>query len=306
VTPIVLTLVVALAAPGTAAADGSASALVLEQGAVSRHQIVAVGKDLVVAGEALAGVTALEGSARISGTVAGDVTVMGGDVTLEPTARVGGSVHVLGGHLRLEPGALVEGSSVAYPSFSRAGLTLLEGPSLGMAATSPVVLAAKLGLVAAWLAITLILFVTTGRSLVAASDEIRREPLLCFASGLVAVLALVLTGLLLDALLPSPLSLPLLSIVVVTGIVAKLWGSVAVFHLVGRLVLRALVHGRRPLLHEALLGVLLLGALKFVPVAGIAIWTAMTLVGVGAALRTRFGRLEGWVDSPRAMVPRSS
>jgi len=275
-----------LALAVAAAPAPDAPALVLERGAVARHQMVAVGRDVIVGGEALAGVTALDGTARIAGSVAGDVTVLGGDAVLEPTAIVLGNVQVLGGRLHAAPGARIDGRSVAYPTFSRAWLTLLEGPSLGLSAGSPVVLGAKLGLLAAWLALTVGLFAAGGRALGEASAQVRGEPLLCFATGLVAVLALFLSAMMLSALLPAPFALPLLVLVVLAALAAKLWGSVAVFHAAGR----ALAGRRRlPTLHEACLGLALLGALKFVPWLGVAVWSAVTLVGVGAALRTRFG-----------------
>lgn len=281
----------AFAAP---AAAGDAPALELARGAIARHQIVAVGRDLVVDGEALAGVTAIDGSARIAGAVTGDVTVLGGDAVLAPSAVVRGHVHVLGGRLVAAAGARIDGRSVAYPSFSRAWLTLVEGPSLGLSAASPLVLAAKLGLLAAWLALTVGLFAAGGRALATGSEEIRREPLLCFASGLVAVLALVLTGLLLSAVLPSPLALPLLALVVLTALVAKLWGMAAGFHALGVALHAARGARRVPALAAATLGLAVLGALKFVPWIGVAVWSAATLVGVGAALRTKFGRREPW------------
>jgi hypothetical protein len=286
------------AAPAPGSPD--APALVLERGAVARHQIVAVGRDVVVDGEALAGVAALDGTARISGVVTGDVTVLGGDAELAPTAVVRGHVQVLGGRLRAAPGARIEGRSVAYPTFSRAWLTLLEGPSLGLAATSPLVVGAKLGLVAAWLLLTVALFASGGRGLGAASAEVRDEPWLCFATGLAAVLALFLSTLFVSALLPAAFALPLLALAVVAALVAKLWGTVAVFHAAGR----ALVGRRRrwPTLNEACVGLALLGALKFVPWLGVAAWSAVTLVGVGAALRTRFGReREEWLPGELAV-----
>ena len=280
----------ALAVTAAPAPGSDAPALVLERGAVARHQIVAVGRDVLVDGEALAGVTALDGTARISGSVAGDVTVLGGDAVLASTAIVRGHVQVLGGRLRAEPGARIEGRSVAYPTFSRAWLTLLEGPSLGLSAGSPVVLGAKLGLLSAWLALTVGLFAAGGRSLAEASEQVRGEPLLCFATGLVAVLAMVLTAVMLSALLPSAFALPLLALVVLVALAAKLWGSVAVFHAAGR----ALAGRRRrlPTLHEACLGLAVLGLVKFVPWLGVAVWSAVTFVGVGAALRVRFGGAE--------------
>jgi len=293
----------ALAAGGPA--GDAAPALVLEHGAVARHQIVAVGRDVRIEGEALAGVTAIDGSARIAGTVAGDVTVLGGDAELEASAVVRGHVQVLGGRLTVAPGARIDGRSVAYPTFSKAWLTLLEGPSLGLGATSPVVVAAKLGLVAAWLALAVIFFAVGGRGLLAASEEVRLEPLLSFATGLVATLSVVMTALLLAAALPSPIALPLVALAVVLALFAKLWGTVAAFHALGRALLRPRRGRRIAALTAAMTGLLVLGALKFVPYLGVAVWTAITLVGVGAALRSRFGQRERWLDVPDLAATRS-
>lgn len=288
----ILALLVAVATmpAGMAPAAERLEALVLERGAVARHQIVAVGRDVVIDGEALAGVTALEGSARVSGTIAGDLTVLGGSATLAPGALVRGNVHILGGRLAVSPGARIDGRSVAYPTVSRAWTTLLEGPSLGLPSSSPVVLAAKLGLVAAWLAVTIVLFAAGGRGLQLASDEIGREPLICFATGLVAVLAALLTSLLLAEALPSPLAVPLVALLLLAAVVARLWGVVALFHALGRAALGFAGRRRVQALHAALAGLVLLALLKFVPWAGVVVWGAATLVGVGAALRTGFGR----------------
>lgn len=284
-----------LALAVTAGPGSEAPALVLERGAVARHQMVAVGRDVVVEGEALAGVTALDGTARIAGSVAGDVTVLGGDAVLEASAVVRGHVQVLGGRLHAAPGARIDGRTVAYPTFSRAWLTLLEGPSLGLPATSPVVLGAKLGLLAAWLALTVGLFAAGGRSLGEASEQVRGEPLLCFATGLVAVLAATLTAVLLSAVLPGAFALPLLALVVLAALAAKLWGSVAVFHAAGRSIVGS--RRRLPTLHEACLGLLLLGLVKFVPWLGVAIWSVVTFVGVGSAIRVRFGGARRMLDA---------
>lgn len=283
-----------LAAPPAVAEDGEeAPALHLEAGSVARHQIVAVGRDVTVEGSALAGVTALDGDARIVGEVAGDVVVVGGDVELAASGVVRGDVYVVGGELHAGGGSRIEGRSVAYPSVSRAWMTLLEGPSLGLSAFSPQVLAAKLALAAAWLALTLLLFAVGGRGVSTTSDEVRLEPWACFTAGLVAVLAITTSALLLSALLPSLVAVPLLALVVFAATVAKLWGMVAVFHALGA----ALPFGRRrrPLaLHAAVAGLAVLAAIKLVPYLGLWAWTAASLVGIGAALRTKFGRREDW------------
>lgn len=284
----------ALAASEPAAAGGRPQALHLEAGSVARHQIVAVGRDVLIQGEALAGVAALDGSVRVEGSVRGDVTVLGGDAILAASADVEGDVHVLGGSLRAERGARLGGRSVAYPTFSRAWLTLLEGPSLGLSASSPLVVAAKLGLVAAWLALCLLLFATGGRSLLATADEVRVEPLRCFATGLVGITSAALTALFFSAVLPPLVAVPILVLVALAALLAKLWGMVAIFHALGDALIRRIAHRRVLALHAAVAGVLVLGALKFVPYAGVWAWSAATLVGVGAALRTKFGRREPW------------
>ena len=280
------------------------SALRLERGAVADAQIVGLGRDVIIEGDAKAGVTALEGSAIVSGTIDGELTVLGGNATLLPGAVVHGSVHVLGGRLDVSPGARIGGRSVAYPTVARAWTTLLEGPSLGLPAGSPVVLAAKLGLVVAWLAVAVVLFAAFPRGLIAASEEIRREPLLSFGTGIAAVLAAFLTVLLLAQALPAPLSLPIAVLVILAAVVARLWGVVALCHALGRALLRRLPgnRGRRsPALHAATAGLALLAIAKLLPWIGVVVWGAATFVGVGAALRTRFGRLEPASDAHVAL-----
>ena len=49
-------------------------------------------------------------------------------------------------------------------------------------------------------------------------------------------------------------------------------------------------------LHAAVLGLTLLGLVKLVPMAGVWVWTAATLIGMGATLRSKFGRFEPWFD----------
>ena len=59
--------------------------------------------------------------------------------------------------------------------------------------------------------------------------------------------------------------------------------------------LRLLHRNLRPL-NAATLGLLLMGAIKFLPFVGVWVWTAATLIGIGATLATKFGRREAWFD----------
>ncbi|HYL05383.1 MAG TPA: polymer-forming cytoskeletal protein, partial [Thermoanaerobaculia bacterium] len=165
---------------GPRPAGSSQLALRLEPGAIARHQLVAVARDIEVDGDALADVAALNGSVLVRGHVKGDVIVIGGDARLGPRSSVGGDISVIGGAIQAEPGARIGGRSVAYPNASPTLTTLLEGPSLGLSDTSPLVLGAKLALLAAWAALLLVLFAASGRQMLETADDVSHEPFLSF------------------------------------------------------------------------------------------------------------------------------
>src|SRR5690242_15872175 len=70
----------AQAAPAARAAE---PALEIERGSVARQQVVALGRDVIVDGEAMADVAAIDGSAHVTGSIGGDLLVLGGRVRLE-------------------------------------------------------------------------------------------------------------------------------------------------------------------------------------------------------------------------------
>jgi hypothetical protein len=175
-------------------------------------------------------------------------------------------------------------------------MTFIEGPSLGLSAASPLVLGAKLALLAAWAALLLLLFAASGRQMLETADDVRDEPFLSFFTGLTGVAALVLTALAFSIFLGGLALAPMLALAALLLIVLKLWGMVAVFHALGDWVaLRLLRRSLRPL-NAATLGLLLMGGVKFLPYAGVWVWTAATLIGIGATLTTKFGRREAWFE----------
>ena len=279
-----------------ASATSARPALRLESGAIARHQLVAVARDIEVDGDALADVAALNGSVLIRGRVKGDVIVIGGSARLGPRASVDGDISVIGGVIQVDPGARIGGRSVAYPNASPTLTTLLEGPSLGLSDASPLVLGAKLALLAAWAALLLLLFAASGRQMLETAEDVRREPFLSFFTGITGVAALVLTALALTIFLGGLAWAPMLALVALLLLVLKLWGMVAVFYALGDWVALRLLHRNLRPLNAATLGLLLMGAIKFLPFVGVWVWTAATLIGIGATLATKFGRREAWFD----------
>ena len=277
--------------PGT-----GAPAVVIGPDAVARDQLVAIGRDLELRGEARSDAVVLNGAARIDGVVAGDVIVLGGDVELGPLARLGGDVFVLGGRVDAESGAVVAGRTVAYPRAPSSLLVLAEGPVLGQAALSSAVAMLNLALLLAWLLVTLVLVAGFDPALTATAQSVLERPFRNFFAGLVAVLAVAVTFAVLTAVAPALLGVPLLAVCGVAILVCKLWGTAAVFLAVGaRLLPDRLGLAGRPLA-AALCGLLALGLIKMAPYVGGWTWTIVTCVGIGAALDSRLGRRDPWFD----------
>ena len=282
--------------PSGSFSGSSHLALHLERGAMARHQLVAVARDIEVDGEALADVAALQGSVLVTGHVKGDVIVIGGNAHLGQRAAVDGDISVMGGVIQADPGARIGGRSVSYPNASPSLMTFIEGPSLGLAATSPLVLGAKLALLAAWAALLLLLFAASGRQMLETADDVRQEPFMSFFTGLTGVAALVLTALAFSIFLGGLAWAPMLALMALLLLVLKLWGMVAVFYALGEWVTkRVLRRALRPL-NAATVGLLVMGLIKFLPYVGVWVWTAATLIGIGATLSTKFGRRELWFD----------
>jgi hypothetical protein len=288
---------VAQSAP-VAVVTAPANALHVATGSVAHRDVVAIGRDASIDGEVRASVAVVRGSARISGLVRGSVIVLDGNIDLDSAARVQGDVYAVGGRIATAPGAVIEGRSAAYPNASAAWLTLLEGPAVGLSATSRPVLTAKFALLAAWTVVLLLGFSLRGREAVATSRSVRREPLQNFVLGLASVLTLAVTVALLSAALHWLVSVPILALLALAALALKLWGMLAVFHALGTALVARWRSRRWLAIQVATLGLLAMGILKLVPWLGTMAWTLATLVGVGAALATKFGRDEPWFLEP--------
>lgn len=272
-----------------------APAYQIAEGSVIRNRVVALGQDLWLDGEATSQVVVLNGDARIRGKIAGDLIVLGGHATLGEKALIGGDLYVLGGHVELAPGAEVEGRSVAYPEASDLWIALIEGPTLGTETRPGLVLGAKLALIAFWAFLTLLLFAVAKRELLSTSETIRRQPVHSFFLGLTGVTAMVLTALFFSAFSGALLGVPLLVLVVVVALVLRFWGMVALFHACGTWLCERLAVKTFPL-QAATWGLLALGLIKLVPYLGLWTWSLATFIGVGAALETRLGRRDPWLN----------
>ena len=217
----------------------------------------------------------------------GDLLVVGGNVVFTGSGRVRGNVVYAGGRVIGGEGRI---DGRAYP------LASIEGAAASMTRT-----AVALSLLFVWLIAAVGVTLVSGREVRFSSIEMRASSLHCFVLGLVAFTSFVLTAIMFSYLVPFLVGIPLLAALAVFAILAKIYGMVAVFHAVGSLVAgprtREQLASRKWLRGDVamvVIGVLILGAIRLIPLVGTLAWSGASIFGIGVALATKFGRREPW------------
>ena len=149
-----------------------------------------------------------------------------------------------------------------------------------------------------WLITAVLLTLVSPRDIRYSSIEVRVSPLYCAIVGLVALTSFVLTAVLVNSF---TFGLPLLIALGVFAVFTKIYGMIAVFHAIGTLVggartIDQLMRKRwlRGDIALVVLGLLVLGSIRLIPVVGPIAWGVASVFGVGVALATKFGRREPW------------
>jgi hypothetical protein len=164
-----------------------------------------------------------------------------------------------------------------------------------------------MSLLAMWLLVAVGLTLMSGREVRFSSTEVRANALHCFAVGLTALTSFVLIAIVFSYLIPYVIGVPLLFALATFATLTKLYGLVAVFHAVGTLVAGPRTHVQlttrkhlRGDLMMTVIGVVILGLLRLIPVVGTIVWGVASVFGIGVALATKFGRREPWFLAWRA------
>jgi hypothetical protein len=248
--------------------------------------------------------------ASIDAPVAGSVQVYNGDVVVREV--VAGDLLVLGGSVVFAGrgrvmGNLIHAASTIRGADDRVGGRVYPLASLEGAAASITKNAIVVSLLLVWLLAAIIVTLMSGKEIRLSSVEVRTSALHCFVLGLVAMTSFVLTAIAFSYLVPYVIGIPLLAALAVFAILTKVYGMIAMFHAVGTLVAGARDRGQlakrkwlRGDLAMVVIGVLLLGAIRLIPVVGTIVWALASIFGIGVALATKFGRREPWFLAWRA------
>lgn len=279
---------------------------------VASSGVTSLGESLLIEEPIAGNIQLLGGDILVESRIEGDVIAFGADITIGTEGTVAGDVFALGGNVSGAFGN-VRGTIFAPRSVAAA----LEGAAAGsrtiVSATSQpfslVTIALKLSLLLIWLFAAVVIVVTDGKGVRVTSLEVRASAFHSILLGLVAFTSFVLTAVVFSYLVPYGIGIFLLLALGLFAVVTKIYGMIAIFHAVGTWIARP--ESREELqrrgwlkgdLAMVVLGLLFLGALRMIPVVGNIIWMIASLVGVGVALSTRFGRREPAFISWRPVV----
>jgi hypothetical protein len=249
--------------------------------AADKDRIVVVGSVLVDRDETAGDVVVVDGDVTIRGTVTGDVVVVDGDVTIR--GSVSGDVVAVSGLATLGrrgnvAGDLVYGDEkpVQAPGSQVGGK--VEKFDVGNASI--------VGAIGAWIALVvsmfllgLVLLLLAPRAAEAVARKARSKPLLSAAVGLLAFILLpVIAIAAFFTLVGIPLGIVLLALIVPLYAI----GYVTTALVLGRLILK------KSRLLAFLLGLVILGLLTLIPIAGGLIAFLAIVFGLGALFVSLF------------------
>ena len=227
------------------------------------------------------------GSVEVREVISGDLLVLGGAVVISGRGRVNGN--------------LIHAASTVRGAENRVGGRVYPLASLEGAAASLTKNAIVASLLLVWLLAAVVVTLMSGKEIRLSSIEVRGSALHCFVLGLVALTSFVLTAIAFSYLVPYVIGIPLLAALAVFAILTKVYGMIAMFHAVGTLVAGSRSRDQlarrkwfRGDLAMVVVGVLILGAIRLIPVVGTIVWGLASVFGVGVALATKFGRREPW------------
>jgi hypothetical protein len=274
----------------------------------SGGDLVFVGKKAVIDSPVAGDVQALGSDVTINAKVEGRVVALGSQITLGRGGSIGGDLIAIGGNLSGVSREKVGGDIVA-PASAGALVSGSGSDALVTMVSEPFSLAAvaiKLAFTLFWLLVSIPVVLLFGREVRASSLEARTSLLYAFLLGLVAFTSFVLTAVAFGYLVPWGIGVVLLALLGGFAFVAKVYGMVTVFHAVGVMLAGPRTHAEalaggwlRGDLALTMIGAVTFGALRLVPMVGNVAWIVGSIVGLGVALATWFGRREPWFLADR-------
>jgi hypothetical protein len=256
----------------------------LEAGATARDAAAVMGHLTLDAGAKVRDAVAVLGDVKLSGGAsAREAVAVLGDVDIGPGAEVEQDVISVGGQVRVDPTARVGGST---HSFSFPSLPRLSGDFTIHLLPSPFsLLIETLVRFAVLFVLGLVVLAVAPRRLETVSGSMVAGPWRSLLAGVVGSVGMLVLTVLLAVTVVGLLLIPVQVLMVLAGGVL---GVTALTHHLGRVL--PFPPSRRTMVLELAAGTLIFSVAAAIPVLGAMVWVATWFLAFGAVLRTRFGQ----------------
>jgi hypothetical protein len=264
-------------------------------GAADDKRIIKIGSDVTIeAGTKVHSVVAIGGQVTVDGAVEQSVVAVGGSVVLTRTAVVGGNVTALGGVIVMARDAQINGTLTEINS-SNLFYTLTAALSSEWEGWSWIFAVVSLAIFLVILVLALLIVALLPKPIHVVAEAITENT---FKVVLCGILGLVLIAPLALLLTISVVGIALIPLEVILVVCSVLMGFIAVGQIIGGRVLRLIGRPNPGALRATFWGLIVLWLIGWIPYIGWMVKAIAIVIGLGAALVTRFGTHEGWKCVP--------
>ena len=272
----------------------------------TRANVVTFGSDVLIEGTVRKSVFAVGGTITISGEVGDSVVGIGARITLKSTAVIKRDLIGLGGTIEKELGFRVDGDTVYFSGSDISAKFINEGfKGIFFFSLLPIILIFKLVNIVVWFLLAVVVASLFPRQMTFAASQVRTHFWPTLGAGLVAYVLFVFAIIVAALLCIILIGIPILLTLAMAGLTIKIFGKVALFYFFGESLARSFHRPAVSPLGGALLGLLLVSLIGFIPIFGFLFSTVISLFGWGTVLRTKFGTTENWFrrSAPVTAVP---
>ncbi len=251
--------------------------------AAENPDVIKLKKDLVIAKDMVVkDVIVVDGDLTVLGRVEGNVVVVGGVIVLKPDSYVGGSISVVG-EISKDPAAKVLGkiTQVYMPSFIPSAINFFGGKGGWVTFWAAISVLALLG----FLGLSILVIALIPGHMGAIVGRIDTSFVMMFLWGLLWTTLIIPVAVFLAISIVGIVLIPLEILLVA---LALLIGYIAAAIFIGNKVFLAVRKPAVPFLN-AVIGMVILFLIGFIPVAGAIIRSIFLIAGYGAVVVSRFG-----------------
>ena len=254
----------------------SGSNVTVREGETVTGNITVFGGDATINGVVEGNATVFGGNLRVNGRIGGNAANFGGTTTLGEKAVIEGNFAHFGGSVNRAPGAVIRGSETTGPSVFNPFANFLSR---------------LLGLIVSLVLAAIVVAILPEQTRILA-NTVEQQPLPSLGYGFLATVLIPVVFVLLALLvIVGWILIPFVALAIP---IIYFYGYVGVSRWLGRRVIEATRIVQDSPIAQVLIGVLIFGIIGLIPILGGLVVLVAAIIGLGAVLISKFGTGRPW------------